>query len=284
MPVDNEDPGRLYGAPVVGRDGTQLGTVNEVYLDATPGKQWVELLNTTDKPIDLNGWRLRNSKGDIARLGDITLQPGKLQVVRPQVGGWKPTGDAVVLVNAQGKTADGLSWNTVALQGIPKFARPIKAGTSLTRNPQGMDTDAGADWQLLNRPSEGTQSPASLGTGLYRVLFAATNYISLIAGILLWAAFLLIGLIARRFETLTGQRSYWVAMLVAPLGIIIYNFIQSYAFFTAGRMTDCTTGKTFATCQQGYAFVPLMLSGIAMVYVVYRFYGIARDILDLKDA
>jgi hypothetical protein len=70
-------------------------------------------------------------------------------------------------------------------------------------------------------------------------------------------------------------------MIVAPVGIVVDNIIQSYAYFTAGRMTECKTGLGFSVCQQGWAFTALLLSAMAMAYVVYRFYGIARRILEV---
>ncbi len=259
--------------------GTNV-VVNEVYLDTSPHAEWVELLNTTPKSISLTGWQLTNQHGAVARLSG-QLAPGILTVVSPEVGGWNPGGDVVTLLSSDNQIIDSLGWGKIAALTNTPILQSAKAGRSLTRNPQGLDSDTTADW-IMTQPSPGTQSPVSLSVGLHRILFAATNYISFMAGLLLWASFLLIGLSARRFEALTGQRAYWMAMVIAPVGIVIYNAIQSYAFFTAGAMSNCSRGLAFGACQQGWAFTPLLLSAIAMAYVSYRFYTIAHRILDLK--
>ena len=266
----------LFVAGVGVRKGLATPVViNEVYPNAQAAQGWLELYNATGSLRTLTGYTIGNSRGIVARL-DAEIAPGALLVVRPDVGGWNPKGDAAVLRDPKGKVVDSIAWGTNTRLNVPNKQ-------AITRNPQGLDSNTNADWRGAP-PSAGVQSPASLSVGLHRVLFAATNYISVIAGFLLWGAFLLIGLIARRFETLTGQRAFWLAMVIAPVGIVIYNAIQAYAFFTVGNMTDCSRGLNFALCQQGWAFVPLLLSGAAMVYVVYRFYGLAHQILDLKGA
>ncbi|GAC1360765.1 MAG: hypothetical protein NVSMB42_20380 [Herpetosiphon sp.] len=274
----------LFAAGVGVRKGKGTPVVvNQVFVDADPRHEWIELLNTTTSGIDVEGWTVASRHGGVARLHG-QLEPGVLTVVHPEVGGWQPTSDRVVLRTASDTLVDGVGWGDVGAQaGIPLVKLPFGAGKALIRNPQGLDSGTADDW-WVTRPSPAVQSPASLGIGLHRMLFAATNYIAVIGGLLLWGAFLLIGLIARRFETLTGQRAYWPAMVVAPVGIVIYNAIQAYAFFTAGRMTDCRQGLWLSACQQGYAFTALLLSSAAMAVVVYRFYHIARQILDLREA
>jgi hypothetical protein len=258
--------------------------INEVLaLPKSGAGAWVELYNTTDEPITIDGWRLGTINGDVTTLQG-SVEPRSFKVIETPAA-WNAETDAVILYGIDGNQIDEIHW------GKPPAKSPIlgwekndvntpKENVALVRNPQGLDSDSDKDW-IATRPSPNTQSPASLNAGTYRILFDITNYVSLIAGFLLWGAFILIGLIARRFEMLTGQRSFWTAMTVAPIGIVIYNLIQSYAFFTAGRMTECKTGLSFAVCQQGWAFTPLFLSALAMAYVVYRFYGIARRILEV---
>ncbi|HEX6293249.1 MAG TPA: lamin tail domain-containing protein [Herpetosiphonaceae bacterium] len=261
--------------------------LNEVFVLPQKGAEaWVELYNNTDEPIAIDGWRLGTASDDVATL-EGTVAPHAYRVIKTP-GAWNEKSDAVILYGVDGSQVDHVYWGPAPekspIVGWSKTgagaASAPKPGAALVRNPQGLDSDTAKDWRGA-RPSPNGQSPVSLSTGTYRLLFDITNYVSLIAGFLLWGAFILIGLIARRFEMLTGQRSFWIAMVVAPIGIVIYNIIQSYAFFTAGVMSECKTGLGFSACQQGWAFTALCISAMAMAYVVYRFYGIARRILEV---
>ena len=259
--------------------------INEAFVNpAKPGTGgWIELYNTSDAPIAVDGWTISTLSGTVETLSGSVAPQQYLVVKTPSA--WSAAGDAVLLQDAGRKLIDDLHWGTPPAKSplaawAQTAARPPAADASLVRNPQGFDSDTSKDW-LAARPTPNRQSPASLNRGMYRMLFDVTNYVSLIAGFLLWGSFILIGLIAKRFEMLTGQRSFWSAMIIAPIGIVIYNGVQSYAFFTAGKMTECKTGLGFAACQQGWAFVPLFISAVAMAYVVYHFYGIARRILEV---
>lgn len=249
---------------------------------------WVELYNSTDEPISIAGWKLSTASSDVVAL-DGSVPPRSLRVIAAP-NAWNAKADAVILRGPDSDKVDFVQWGAApANSPIPNWEatalkNPPAPNAALVRNPQGFDSDTQKDW-LPTKPTRNTQSPASLNVGMYRLLFDATNYISLIAGFLLWGAFILIGLIAKRFEMLTSQRSFWMAMIVAPIGIVIYNIIQSYAFFTAGKMTECKTltgiSLAFSNCQQGWAFMALFVSAVGMAYVVYRFYGIARRILEV---
>ncbi len=274
----------LLGVGIRRDRGTPL-VLNEVFVNPADPQSgaWVELYNKTDEAITIDGWRLSTATTDVAVLQG-SVPPGGYLVVRAPAA-WNPESDAVILRAADGNQLDTVHWGPAPAQSPilgweTTAARPPAPDKALTRNPQGLDSDTPKDW-LVTQPSPQTRSPASLSVPMYRLLFDITNYVSLIAGFILWSAFFLMGLIARRFELLTGQRSFWAAMLVAPIGIVIYNLIQSYAFFTAGRMTECKTGLAFSVCQQGWAFTALFVSAAAMAIVVQRFYRIAQRILEV---
>lgn len=267
------------------RDLDRPIVINEIMVtpkDAQAGA-WIELYNNTDEPITIDGWRLSTASSDVVTLqGSVPPKSNKI-VETPSI--WNGKSDAVILRGVDGNQLDAVQWGPAPeknpILGWEKTAvAPPPVGVSLVRNPQGLDSDTQKDWRPTP-PTRTAQSPASLSVGVYRLLFDVTNYVSLIAGFLLWGAFILIGLIAKRFEMLTGQRSFWIAMIIAPIGIVIYNAIQSYAFFTAGGMTECKTSLAFSACQQGWGFTPLLISALAMILVVYRFYGIARRILEV---
>lgn len=255
--------------------GTPL-VINEAFVNPKDPQAgaWVELYNTSDEPISVDGWKLSTATNDVQALQGTVAPHSYMLVKTPSA--WNAQADAVILRHVDNDKVDYVQWGPApAKNPLNDWSRTaVKApapNSALVRNPQGFDSDTNKDWRPV-KPSPNTQSPASLNTGLYRLLFDITNYVSLMAGFLLWGAFILIGLIAKRFEMLTGQRAYWSAMIVAPIGIVVYNSIQSYAFFTAGIMTPN---------QQLWAFSALFISAAAMAYVVYRFYGIARRILEV---
>lgn len=250
--------------------------INEAFVTPkTPGNgAWVELYNNTDEPISIDGWKIGSVAGDLVTLeGAVAAHSARIVNVP---GAWDSQADAVILRGIDGNQIDSVQWGQEPprspIVGWSKTAVKAPApGAALVRNPQGLDSDTRADWRAAP-PTPNTQSPVSLDVGTYRLMFDITNYVSLIAGFLLWGAFILIGMIAKRFEMLTGQRSFWIAMVIAPIGIVIYNIIQSYGFFTVGAMSYN---------QQLTAFTALFISACAMAYVVYRFYGIARRILEV---
>ena len=250
--------------------------INEAFVNPKDPQSgaWVELYNTTDEPISVDGWKLSTATNDVQALQGLVPPHTYLVVKTPSA--WNAQADAVILRGVDNDKVDYVHWGPVPEKSpinnwSASAVRAPGPNAALVRNPQGFDSDTNKDWRPA-KPSPNTQSPASLNPGLYRLLFDITNYVSLMAGFLLWGAFILIGLIAKRFEMLTGQRAYWSAMIVAPIGIVVYNSIQSYAFFTAGIMTPG---------QQLWAFSALFVSAAAMAYVVYRFYGIARRILEV---
>ena len=266
-----------------------LGTpvvINEILVvPAERGAPWVELYNSIDRPVSLKDWRIASTTRELVTL-DGTIDPHSFRVVRVPPGSWRPEGDAAMLRGPAGADVDAIGWGALGTTGLPLATdQQVRPGVALVRNPQGFDSNSAQDF-VEAPPTPGGPSPASLSPALYRVLFDATNYVSLSAGFLLWGALVLIGLVARRFELLTGERTFWTIMMAEPIGIVIYNVIQAHAFFQRGIMTTCRTpagGWTlqFAQCEQGWAFTALFASAVAMVYIVSRFHAIARRLLEV---
>ncbi len=267
---------RGLGTPVV---------INEVLVAPKTGSEaWAEIYNATDMPVVLDGWQIASTRGNLAAL-EGTIAPRSFRVARVPTGAWEATGDAVFLKRRNGDAFDSMGWGTFKSAETPVVSGNTTPGVAFVRNPQGLDSDTAKDFAPAP-PTPGTRSPASLRPATYRLLFDATNYLSLIAGFLLWGAFMLIGLVARRFEMLTGQRTMWAVMMAGPLGIVIYNVIQANAFFQKGIMTTCKTPAgawtfRFAECEQGWAFSALFLAAVTMTFIIHRFYQIARRILEI---
>jgi hypothetical protein len=266
------------------------------------GDAYVELYNDTDAPVDVKGWSVKTLSGTAELDRNTIIEPGSYLIVPSypkafeqahpalaeaaaktsgQIEFVAPKG-ALILYDTKGITVDAVTWPMPAPAGGPRPGLP-----SLVRRTQGLDSDTNGDWRA------GPATPGTFGLPTIRMpsrifLLEVTNYLSLIGGFLLWAAFVLMGLIARRFETLTGQRTFWQGMVIAPVGILIYNLIQANAFFARGAMTDCRLPAEgnrwtfgFSTCEQLWSFVPLFIAACVMAYVVYLFYRISRRILEV---
>lgn len=86
--------------------------------------EYVIIKNTTRKPIDLEGWILRDETGYKYVFGDVTVKPGKKIIVRTGQGQdttttlywgrkqyvWNNDGDTATLRNATGKKIDTCGW------------------------------------------------------------------------------------------------------------------------------------------------------------------------------
>jgi len=141
---------------------------------------------------------------------------------------------------------------------------------SVGRVPDGRDTDSATDFVVRDSPSPGGKLPAPRlnDTDLRK---RPTDYISVVAGVLLWIGFVMVALIARRFQNLSGQNTYWQALLIAPVGILIYTWIQAAAFFDHNAMTDQ---------EKWIGFLILLLSAVLCIYVISVFRRIAGRYLE----
>lgn len=70
-----------------------------------------------------------------------------------------------------------------------------------------------------------------LTTWQYLMFITMTNYLAVIAGITLWSALFILGLIARRLERAFQVPTSWRLLLFAPSGILLYTV---YSLVAAG--------------------------------------------------
>lgn len=103
------------------------------------------------------------------------------------------------------------------------------------------------------------------------VLNQFTNVITVFGSLLLFLVFIMIGVIARRFETLAQQRTYWQLLLLAPIGLLVYSIVTILAFI--GPNGSLNEGDRWI------GFTALFLTGIACVVIINVFRNIAKDIL-----
>lgn len=127
--------------------------------------EWVELYNPTDRNISLKGWSLTDNSGITTHLKNKTIKPGHMLLVTKHSSTWKywneegkkmylkmdigdgldNDSDHLVLKDAQGNVVDFVPWNG-----------GIAQGSSITRNPNGFDTDQPTDWITQPNPSPGS--------------------------------------------------------------------------------------------------------------------------------
>ncbi len=153
--------------------------INEVFYDppapgGDPDGEWVELYNTTERAIDLDGWTLADHIGEDA-LPALELPPrafvvvaatdsfaslyptyeGLLVVLGAPIGnGLSNSGDSLWLRDGAGREIDAMSYGDDDGAMFP----PVPAapeGYSLERVPAGHDTDTAADWVSRAVPSPG---------------------------------------------------------------------------------------------------------------------------------
>ena len=62
-----------------------------------------------------------------------------------------------------------------------------------------------------------------LTTSEYLLYVTLTNYIAVLAGVTLWSALFLLGLVARRLEQAFAVATGWRLLLTAPSGILMYT-------------------------------------------------------------
>ena len=278
--------------------------INEVYapVNGDASAQWVELYNRSNIPLLLDGWNLRTSQNQYP-LPSVTISPtGYLLVTFSRAGvtsrftltngvviadlgldagTLNPQADLLALVSPAGLLVDQMNWGPVNSSwkyassapwspGIDPLTDPTKS-IGRTWTTEGKDTDSPSDFTVHDPPSPGGRiKPAADPSDL---LGTPTDVTSWIAGILLWAGFIMVALIARRFQALSGQRTYWQALLIAPSGIVIYTIIQGLAF-------SARPVRAMSDSEKWTGFPVLFLSAVLCFYVIVIFSQIAKRYLE----
>lgn len=163
-----------------GTGGGQV-VINEVYsnTDSEHGSEgvneWVELYNPTSNSVTLSDWILG---GEI--LPAVSIPSGGFAIVTPNTGtstldfwsfpqgtviveieglitsgGLANGGDALELRNQSDELIDALSYGSNDTILNPSPSAPGE-GKSLSRQPNGIDTDTDSDWVVLDEPTPGS--------------------------------------------------------------------------------------------------------------------------------
>ncbi len=200
------------------------------------------------------------------------------------LGKLDPTKDLIVLKGPDGKIVDQIGWGSpdrttlgLASDVNTNLPAPNNEAKSLGRTPtigQRQPTDPGqinpGPFTVHNTTGAGLNAIPRAPNTFNFIFTTFTDVIGTVGALFLWLAFIIIALVAQRFETLSEQKTYWRWLMIAPVGILIYAIIQVQDFIREGRLTDFWSWP---------AFLALFISGLACLYVINIFRLIAKNIL-----
>ncbi|HSG29290.1 MAG TPA: lamin tail domain-containing protein, partial [Candidatus Krumholzibacterium sp.] len=136
--------------------------INEVYYDhpgSDGGREFIELLNTGDRPVPLEGWSLVSVDGNTGSVSLLWSAPGGALIepsgyllaggddvvssLEYRLSGSIENGPDCVALMEGGRTVDRVGYGVIELQGLCEgdCAQDVPAGRSLARKPDGRDTD-----------------------------------------------------------------------------------------------------------------------------------------------
>ncbi|MDQ2807559.1 MAG: hypothetical protein M3Z04_11715, partial [Chloroflexota bacterium] len=231
------------------------------------------------------------AKGLVEPSQDVLVKGKTAQVVAvPDLGGLDPQADALILyppVPGPDKSLiiDQVNWGTpnpnwanynaalwqpgLAPLAVSADGRPRSWG----RTPADQDTDqghtVGGDWTLHEILSPGGKVTGSKPSDF---LLLWTNVAGGLSSLLLWAAFVIIAIIAYRFERLRDTRTYWQLLLLAPSGILFYTIIVIIGFNQPGA--------ALTNEQKWLSFPVLAVSAVFCLIAVGIFRNVARSLLE----
>ena len=112
--------------------------------------------------------------------------------------------------------------------------------------------------------------PFGIEPSKYQQLVVIPNYLLVLGAILLWFAFIVLGIIARRYEIVLGERTNWQFMVFAPTGILLFAIIQLVYCGIQGKMMLPKGGINYL------AYGLFMFSGILSLVANSRFYKVTK--------
>ncbi|MEO0136718.1 MAG: hypothetical protein ABIL39_06015 [candidate division WOR-3 bacterium] len=113
-------------------------------------------------------------------------------------------------------------------------------------------------------------APFGIDESTYQSLAIIPNYLLVLGALLLWLAFIFLGIIARRYEIVLGEKTNWQFMVIAPTGILIFAFFQLIFCGIGGKMMLPKGGINYL------AYGLFFLSGILSLIANFRFHRVTR--------
>jgi hypothetical protein len=199
-----------------------------------------------------------------------------------------PKTDVLVLKKGDGSVADQVGWgnpsddlkNKVGTTGDVdlNLNNPADPAKSFGRTPPGTPADGVPTANPGHFTLHDSVSPGGTvvpdATKYTFPLATGTDILTGIGGIALWLAFIMVAFIARRFEVLAEQKTYWKWLLGAPIGIFLYDIILMVAY--------TVNHGSLENWEKWLSFPLLFLSGIFCLWVINIFRLIAKNILEAE--
>jgi len=113
-------------------------------------------------------------------------------------------------------------------------------------------------------------TPYGIEPAQYQVLAIIPNYLLVVGAILLWLAFIFLGIIARRYEIVLSEPTGWQFMIFAPTGILVFAIIQLLFCGIQGKMMLPKGGMNYI------AYSLFLFSGILSLIASLRFYKVTK--------
>jgi hypothetical protein len=113
-------------------------------------------------------------------------------------------------------------------------------------------------------------APFGIEPGTYQALAVVPNYLLVLGAILLWLAFIILGIIARRYEIVLGEHTNWQFMIIAPTGILVFALIQLFYCGLGGKMMLPKGGINYL------AYILFLISGVLSLISNFRFYKVTK--------
>jgi hypothetical protein len=112
--------------------------------------------------------------------------------------------------------------------------------------------------------------PFGIDPAQYQVLVVIPNYLLVLGALLLWLAFIVLGIIARRYEIVLAERTRWQFMIFAPTGILLFAVMQLVYCGIGGKMMLPKGGIDYI------AYGLFFLSGVLSLVANVRFYKVTK--------
>ncbi|UCD20021.1 MAG: hypothetical protein JSU64_02475 [candidate division WOR-3 bacterium] len=112
--------------------------------------------------------------------------------------------------------------------------------------------------------------PFGIEPARYQALAVIPNYLLILGAAVLWFAFVVLGIIARRYEIVLGERTGWQFMIIAPTGILAFAVIQLIYCGIGGNMMLPKGGINYG------AYLLFLVSGSLSLLANYRFYRVTK--------
>ncbi|HEX7319442.1 MAG TPA: hypothetical protein VF399_03680 [bacterium] len=113
-------------------------------------------------------------------------------------------------------------------------------------------------------------APFGIEPSQYESLAIIPNYLLVLGAVLLWLAFIVLGVIARRYEIVLGERTNWQFMIFAPTGILVFAIIQLVFCGIGGKMMLPKGGMNYL------AYSLFLLSGLLSLLSGLKFLSVTR--------